>query len=262
MGSIRQSRAFTVTGITLLSGVAAACGGRWTDERNVSATAGAGSGGTVEIGVSPAGAPGKAAADDSSVLLIPTDGWVDGKSNALMVQGAMYAHGDSVSAPKMTSDFSGTNSCIRGSIGPVILDCQPTDCCKVRGGAQDCSSTLWIAGISLNFGQRKDPTTMLPDTVSVFNANALVGFSFELSGRDLPAPQSLSFEVQTYRATYGAAKALGPGINTILLNELRPFDSLEHDKTSLVRISWLLNGRDSAEVSYDFCVSNVRALLK
>src|SRR6185295_17425640 len=129
------------TGITLLSGAAAGCGGRWTDERTVGATAGAGSGGTVEI-ESPAGAPGKAAADDRSVLLIPTDGWVDGKRNALGVQGAMYAHADSVSAPKMTSDFTGTNACIRGSIGPVILDCQPTECCKVQGGAQDCSISL------------------------------------------------------------------------------------------------------------------------
>jgi hypothetical protein len=259
MGSIRQSRAFIVTGILLFSGAAAGCGGRWTDERNVGATAGAGSGGRVEMGESPAG--GKTPADDHSVLLVPTDGWIDGSSNALMVQGEMYSHADSVSAPKMTSDFIGTKACVRGSIGPVILDCQPADCCKTQGGRQDCSMTVWIAGISLNFGQRKNPITMLPDTVSVFNASALAGFSFELSGPDLPPFPTLQFEVETYRATYGPAKPLAPGTNTILLSELPPFDSLEHDKSTLVRISWLLNGRNS-EVSYDFCVSNVRALLE
>ena len=277
---MRRCRAIIVTGIMLLGGAAAACGGKWTDERNASGRAGAanagtvemsgtpgtGSAGTVEAEQGPAGAPGNAYSDHEGILLIPTDGWVDGASNELMIHGAMYSQADSRSAPKMSSDFTGTNACIRGSTGPLVVNCQPADCC----GAQNCGHHIWSAAISLNFNQWRDPTTLIPGVPGTFNASALVGFSFELSGSDLSTPQSIHFEVETYRTTYDSepTKTLGLGVNTVLFSELsingpsQDPGAVETDKSTLVRISWVVEGHDSTEVPYDFCVSNVRALLK
>ena len=113
----------------------------------VASWAGAGAGGAWAGGLGSGGfgaacVPPVAA---NQVPLTPVDGWVDGASNPLAIQGALYAAADPRSV--VSSDFMGSNVCMKGVTAKVDPNCTPIP------PAADCQMTIWGAAIYLNLNQ-------------------------------------------------------------------------------------------------------------
>ncbi len=236
------------------------------------AGAGAGASSSADAGASSGGAAGTSPSPGSGtceecVLLLPSDGWVDGNSNRLMINGALVAFADEHSRMKMTTDFTGTNACLAGSTAQALTPrCKPSD--------TECYDEFWGAAIGLNLNQTFDVMTMTT-SAAPFDASSLAGFAFDLVGNRLPSPQDLMFQVFTENRAFcsTSSKKLTLGSNTMLFSDLlseclsdprdpdlRP--TAETVKSSLIRISWFVLSNTSSEVPYDFCVANLRALLK
>lgn len=181
------------------------------------------------------------------------------------IQGAVFAFADPVSKLDMTSNFTGTSACIAGTAAKVNLNCTLTP------PATDCYGQYFGAAIGMNLNQALDPTTMVGADPLPFDASALVGFSFEISGSAVPAPSDFRFEVETsdQRFCNVQSKAkLKVGSNTMFLRDLLtecfrvidpPAPSAETAKTRLVRIAWHVITNTTSTSRFDFCVSNVRA---
>ena len=240
----------------------------------VASWAGAGAGGAWAGGLGSGGfgaacVPPVAA---NQVPLTPVDGWVDGASNPLAIQGALYAAADPRSV--VSSDFMGSNVCMKGVTAKVDPNCTPIP------PAADCQMTIWGAAIYLNLNQPLDPSTMMPGAPVTFDARKLGGFAFELSGPNVPKPSDLRFTVETQlyqdQTTIidfcsGWDKQLTPGDNTVKFGEIFPqCFFLPHNQSSLGgdilavvrRLEWQVLTNSGAEVPYDFCVSNIRAIYK
>ena len=264
----------------------AACGGRTADpsgesagERAAgaqsaagapSATAGApGSAGAPAAGGAPSIGGSSGAADGASppgVLLVPTDGWVEGMSNPLGIQGALFAIADQTTQMTLTSDFTGTNACIKGVAAKVDLLCTPVV------PATDCFGTFWGAAIGMNLNQPIDPKTMLGGAPEPFDASGLSGFAFEISGAVVPSQQALEFTVEDDSHVFCNVrrKKLLPGENTVLFSELvercfrlstdPPNEPATAHQAGLIRIEFKVVTNTTSVVPFDFCISNIRAL--
>jgi len=215
-------------------------------------------------GASAIGGAASASTDSSGALLTPVDGWIDGASNPLHVQGAVYAGADERSAQKMSPDFSGSNMCIKGSTAVVDLSCTPIP------PAPDCWTTIWGAAIYMNLNQAQ-----MGATPAALDSSVLKGFSFELSGANVPASDNIRFQIEPEESNnaYCTQYAFKPGINTALLVDL----TSEHDPppcirkgtsgsgatflaSKVARLKWTVTTNKTQEIPYDFCVSDVRAL--
>jgi hypothetical protein len=219
-----------------------------------STTAGTGTGGTGGSGTPAAGVP-----------LTPTDGWVDGASNTLMVQGAMFAYADETSKagpPAMTEDFVGTHACIKGTAAKVDLKCTPV------APATDCYGTFWGAAIGLNMNQPIDMTTMMGATPMPFNGSSIKGFGFTISGGMVPT--SLRFKVEDASGEYctPTAKPVKLGANTFMLTDLikecwspkMGAATAESAKSGMVKIAWQVVTDAKGTIPFDYCVENVVAI--
>ncbi|HET7542339.1 MAG TPA: hypothetical protein VFK05_20865 [Polyangiaceae bacterium] len=227
------------------------------------------SGGT--SGVVTAGSGGTAGTLTSDALpLIPTDGWIDGP-NAAHIQGAIYGSADATSALGMAMNFNGANACIEGTAAKVDQASLPCINQMFTPPATDCWGEYWGAAIGLNLNQTIDPATMQGNTPAPFDASALQGFSFEISGDVVPAPRDLRFQVETSDRQFcnPASKKIEIGLNTVLFSELitecfrvtdPPAPTAETAKSQLIRISWHVVTNSSSTTPFDFCVSNIRAL--
>jgi len=190
------------------------------------------------------------------------DGWVDGASNVIGIQGAVFSYADNASSVGMTSNFTGTNACIAGSAAKVDLMCTPV------APATDCYATFWGAAISFNLNQPIDPVTGLPVGSRVpYDASALSGFAFEISGNLVPT--SIRFRVDTANGEYCSppTQPITIGANAVLFSDLRTEcwtvggEPGETAKSALLKITWQVVTNSNAQVPFDFCVSNIRALL-
>ncbi|HEY0467865.1 MAG TPA: hypothetical protein VGC79_26880 [Polyangiaceae bacterium] len=208
------------------------------------------------------------------VALTPVDGWVDGVSNELHIQGTLYSDADSRSAMNLSTDFTGSNICIKGVAAKVDLGCTPVP------PAPDCQMTTWGAAVYMNLNQPRDPNTTMAGMPAAFDGSALNGFAFELSGPSVPKPSDLRFQVETQayqdetrmiEFCTGWGKHLTAGDNTVLFREISPqcFLSMTNPSTLggtilavMRRLKWQVLTNSGAEVPYDFCVSNVRAIYK
>jgi hypothetical protein len=222
----------------------------------------ASSGGAAAGALGTAGAPGKS----TEVLITPVNGWVDGGSNVLLIQGAVYTGADSQSAANLSSDFTGSNMCIKGKAAKVDLGCTPIP------PAPDCQMTTWGAAIYLNLNQALDQSTMMGGAPGPYDASRIRGFAFELSGPIVPKTSELRFWVETEKWQFCSEwnKQLKPGDNTVLLSELYQYCSITPHQNPpatsvasiLTRLEWQVMTNSTSEVPYDFCVSNLRALYK
>ena len=223
------------------------------------AGAGAPSGG----GGAPAaggGAPVSSAGLAEGVPLTSADGWVDGATNTLGIQGAMFAYADDTSKVGLTEDFLLANACIKGTAAKVDLKCTPV------APAADCYGTFWGAAIGLNLKQAINPTTMMGDPPTAYDATALKGFAFEISGAAVPT--SLRFKVESATGEFcnPALKPVLAGANSFLFSDLIAEcwkvggASSESAKSGIVKIAWQVVTNSSSTVPFDYCVSNVRAL--
>jgi hypothetical protein len=145
--------------------------------------------------------------------------------------------------------------------------------------ATDCFGEFWGVAIRMNLHQPIDPNTGEGVATALpFDASALQGFAFDLTGAALPPSVALSFEVDSDDATPGEGQycsqgqvKLVMGKNRVLFSQLLnrcfrkndpPNPSAETAQSKLVRVSWHVLTNTDAAVPFDFCVSNVRALLK
>jgi len=221
-----------------------------------SSTGGTGTGGT-GTGGTGTGGTGMLAA---GVPLTPTDGWVDGMSNTLMIQGAMFSYADTTSAMGMTEDFIGSNACIKGTAAKVEMPC------TIEPPATDCYGTYWGAAIGLNLNQPIDMTTMMGADPMPYDASALTGFAFEITGAAVPT--SLRFKVEDGTNEYCTASTtpIKAGANTVTFEQLvtqcwmAGGTPATGAKSGLLKISWQVVTNAMSTVPFDFCVANVRAL--
>ena len=215
-----------------------------------SSAAGAGSG-TGGGGSLPEGVP-----------LTAADGWVDAMGNTLGIQGAMFSYADTTSAIGLAEDFAGPNACIKGTAAKVDLKCTP------MAPATDCYGQFWGAAIGLNLNQ---PTVMMGGLAvggdpMPFDASALKGFAFEISGAAVPV--SLRFKAENAMGEFCSppAKPVKLGANTFLFSDLMTQcwktggTSAEGAKSAIVKIAWQVVTNDKSAVPFDYCVANVRAL--
>lgn len=197
------------------------------------------------------------------VPLTPTDGWIDGPSNTLGVQGAMFAFYDTTSGMGIVEDFLGANACIAGTAAKVDMKCTPV------APAVDCFGTYWGAAIGLNLNQPIDPETLMGSTTpGPFDASALTGFAFEITGTKVPT--SLRFKVEDASGEYctPSTKPVKLGENKVLFTELlaqcwKPTatsKNADSAKAGLVKVAWQVVTNAMSAIPFDYCVSNVRAL--
>jgi hypothetical protein len=196
-------------------------------------------------------------------------------SNAeLDVQGTVFAESDTHTGQGMTSNLTApvpasvVNACIKGTAAKVD---QASIICSTKmftAPATDCWAEYWGAAIGMYLNSKPD------DSAQPFDGSALQGFSFELDGAVVPNRAALRFQVEADErlfCSWGNVKIV-PGTNRVLFAQLvedcfryptdPPRPSAESVQSRLLKVSWHVAPNDSSEVPFDFCVSNVRALLK
>jgi len=256
-----------VLGVSVLA-AAAGCSGS-TDTNNAS-----GGTGPIQIGGAGSGGSTSTTGGDSSgggggdlppgVPLTPTNGWVDGASNTLGIQGAMFAFSDMVSGMGLVSDLTADHACIKGTAAKVDLKCTPV------APATDCYGQFWGAALGLNLKQPIDMTTMMGGAPAPFDASALKGFAFDITGMTIPSPAAFRFKVEDAKGEFctPATKAVKLGPNVFNFSDLiaecwapkATAATAETAKADLLKISWQVVTNSGGTVPFDFCVSNVRAL--
>lgn len=210
----------------------------------------------------------------AGVPLTLMDGWVDGMSNTLMIQGAMFSYSDPHTAmgpPVMAETHTGDKVCITGTASMVDLKCTP------MAPATDCYGEFWGAAIGLNLNQVIGADGMGGDPMP-FDASAIKGFAFTIDGAAIPDAKSFRFKVEGGGSEYcntgttvtGApmAKAVKAGENAFMFEDLitscwKPVagaPTAAMTKASVLKIAWQVVTNDKSKVPFDFCVSNVRAI--
>jgi hypothetical protein len=203
------------------------------------------------------------------VPLTPINGWVDGMSNSLMIQGAFFSYSDTVSGMGLVSDVMTTSSaCMKGIAAKVIMPC------TIVPPATDCYGTYWGAAIGFNLNQPNDPVTMMGGTPVPFDASAITGFAFDIGpGTDgvmtVPLPSQFRFNIEDATTQYctASAKGVAPGPNIKHFTDVEsmcyamtPGPMATTIQKGVVKISWQVVTNTGSTVPFDFCISNVRAL--
>ena len=258
----------TVVGISILAGLTAmGCDGGTGDGPDpATGGTGAGVGGTgagtggASSGVGGTGTGTGGSTPAVGVPLIPANGWVDGASNKLLIQGAMFSFADDTTKTGLTDDFTGANACISGTAAMVPATCAP---------ATDCFSVVWGAAIGFNLNQ---PMVEGPGGVMVggdaiaFDATGLKGFGFSITGDAIPT--TLRFKVENAAGEFCTplAKPIVAGANTVLYSDLLTecwiAGGTSPDGAGLIKIAWQVVTNNASEVPFDFCVSDVVAIEK
>ena len=270
-GRPARVRPFLAVSLVLLG---TACGGSAVVEGGIagastggapsSTSAGAApvSGGSPDAVASSAGAPESGGAEQGTLLFLTGGGGVAASTNVVGIRGAVFAYADEVSVQSLVSNYdSPTDWCIKGTAARVDLACNPVP------PATDCFGSTFGVVMAMNLNQRaeaQDP--------AAFDASALQGFSFELTGTRVPA--FLRFQVESSAGDVYCnipTKKLLTGPNSVLFSDLvewcwkittdPPNPSAETVQSSLVNIQWQVVTNTSSTVPFDFCVSNVHALL-
>jgi hypothetical protein len=236
---------------------------------------GAGKGGVSAAGASGAGSAGQGIEEGEVLRLTPNDGWIDAQSNVPKIQGAVFGFADPTSARSLLKDLSGSNMCINGTAAQVDMASEACVNKMFTAPATDCYGEYWGSAIGLNLNQPLDMTTEPPmgGTPLPYDASALKGFGFEVSGNTVPPPASIRFKVQDNQGKEYCnppTSKLKIGVNNFLFSELvtecwgTTTKSLtaETAQTKLVMLAWQVVTNTSTNVPYDFCVSNLRALAK
>lgn len=199
------------------------------------------------------------------IPLVPVDGWVDGMSNVLGIQGAMFSFADSTTRLNLTEDASQVGKmCIQGIAAQVDLKCTPTP------PAVDCFGTTFGAAIGLNLNQVVDATGVGGSPLP-YDASKIRAFAFEVDGRIVPDIYSLRFSVESGEQFFCnpsfEMKVVTPGENEFAFEDLRARcwaspggPSATTVKTMIVKLVWQVVSNDKAQVPFDFCISNVRAI--
>jgi len=228
-----------------------------------SSTAGTSSGGGTAY-VLPEGVP-----------LDPVAGWVPA-TNALGIQGAFFSYADTTSTMGMTDnlkDTAATSACIKGVAAKVDMASTPCSTMMFTSPATDCYGQYWGAALGMNLNQTIDPSTMMGGTPGKYDASMIKGFAFVFDGPTPPAPGSFRFKADNGVDEFCNVPSvkIKVGVNTVLFTDLVkecyktpvPTEPLATTiQTGVVKIAWQVVTNDKSTVPFDFCISNVRALMK
>ena len=229
---------------------------------------GSGGAGSVLPGGASSGGTGTLA---EGVPLTPLNGWV-AVDNVLKIQGAMFPFGDKYSMMTvMPMDFSmsGDKACIAGTAAKVDMASMPCTTKMFTAPATDCYGEYWGVAIGMNMNQTIDEATGMGSTPGPYDASAIKGFAFNISGAAVPT--SLRFKVENAAGEYCSppAKKIAAGPNTFMFGDVvkecwkTPTPTAptgETAKADLLKISWQVVTNAMGAVPFDFCVSDVRAL--
>ena len=201
------------------------------------------------------------------VPLTVADGWVDGMGNTLKVQGAMFEYADPTSLMGLTKDFTGTHACIKGTAAKVDMKSTACTTKMFTPPATDCYGEYWGAAIGLNLNQSIDATTMMGGPPMPYDASAIKGFSFTISG--MAVPTSLRFKAEDASGEFCTPKAVPVklGANTIELSQLikecwapkMGAATADSAKTGLIKIAWQVVTDAMGSIPFDYCVEDLRA---
>jgi hypothetical protein len=278
MLSLMKSALGLILGVSILATAVAGCDNGGDDGANdkpaptIGGTANNAGSGTVlpGAGTTTGGTSGEVG---EGVPLDPMNGWVDGASNTLMIQGAMFPFGDPTSLMgSMPTDFamSGTETCFSGVAAKVDKTSTPCTTMMFTPPAKDCYGEFWGAAIGMNLNQQIDMTTMKGGDPMPFNASGLKGFAFEIAGTMVPAPTALRFKVEDASGEFCniPTKPVKAGANSFMFEDLikecwapkATAANASTAKAGLLKIAWQVVTNDKGTVPFNFCVSKVRAL--
>ena len=275
-----------ILGVSVLA-AGVGCDGGSDAPANTAGTAGivvvggTGSGGTTSVvpggtgttaGMGTGGSGGGATAE--GVPLTPMMGWVDGLSNVLKIQGAMFSYADDTTKVTMMTDTTQEGKvCIQGTAAKVDLMC-------VKPPGKDCYGATWGAAIGLNLNQ---PTVemdgmMVGGTPMPYDASAIKGFAFTVTGTMLPGPTDFRFKIDdgteanefcSVSKTSGTfmAKTIKMGLNEFTFEDLVPAcwkpvvgaPTGASIKNKVVKIAWQVVTNDKSTVPFNFCIEGLVA---
>jgi hypothetical protein len=255
-------------------GTAGASKGGSGGDPDQGALGGGGSG--ASAGGGAAGSAGQGSIEDAKMIpLTPSGGWVDANTNVLKIQGGVFGFADTTSAESLMKDLSGANMCIQGTAAKVDMNSSACVTKMFTPPATDCYGEYWGSALALNLNQPLDMATDPPTggTPLTYDASALKGFSFEITGNVVPAPSAFRFKLDDGSTEFcnPASSKLKVGVNTFLFSDLvascwttpNPTGpTAQTAQSRLIKLVWQVVTNTSAPVPYDFCVSNLRALLK
>jgi hypothetical protein len=240
-------------------------------------TTGAGAaGGTTGTTGGTGGAGGTGPVAEGVPLTPDTGGWVDGAGNTLGIQGAMFAYADDTTKASMmgTCPTEGCETPFTVNAGPPVAVCIQGEAAKVDmnctpvAPATDCYGTFWGAAIGLNLNQPIDPATEMGADPMPFDAATagIKGFAFNITGDSVPT--SLRFKVEDATGEYCTASAtpVMVGANTFtfdqLVTECWTTGGTPSTGNGLLKIAWQVVTNASSTVPFNFCVSDVRAVMQ
>jgi hypothetical protein len=209
--------------------------------------------------------------------------WLDGASNILKIQGAMFPFADTTSIMGMMADFTTAGkSCISGTAAKVDVLSAPCMTMMFTAPATDCYGQFWGAAVGLNLNQPTDPITNMGLAALPYDASALKGFSFVIDGAMVPGPTALRFKVEdaagveyctppTKMITATPAgvpvlftdlqvKCYAPSPANLTADAVDPVTG-KAAKSNLVKIGWAVVTNKTAAIPFNFCVSSLRALM-
>ena len=273
-----------ILGVSILGSLTVGCDGGTEDPdgngTGGSLTAAAGTAGAGNTGNTGGGTGGSSGGSGGSgmvaegIPLTAMEGWVDA-SEAIGIQGAIFAYGDATSKMGWMENFVGANACLKGTAAKVDMMSTPCTTMMFTSPATDCYGEYWGAAIGLNLNQPIDPVSMKGvDPPLTFDAAAkgVTGFAFEISGEVVPT--SLRFKVENATGEFcniGAVKAVVKGANSFKFADLHTKcwekketammnPTAETGNTNLIKIGWQVVTNTTSTVPFDYCVSNIRAL--
>jgi hypothetical protein len=214
------------------------------------------SGGPVDPETVAPGPGAEGATDEAPVgtgpNLIASNGWVDGASNGLGIQGALFTYQDGTLRTEIAAVAeagTGTGYCVSGSVAEVLN--------------MDFSGT-WGAVAALNLNQAVGSEAVGPYDAA---AHAVVGFGFDIVGDTAGA---LRFVVKQHLVHDGFCINNVPSCGTGCSVEFLLEDLTQNcwtpggatpDPTSLSALEWQITAKAGSPTPFDYCIENIHAVL-
>jgi hypothetical protein len=219
-----------------------------------SANAGGAAGAPLDIGgaagsamVPIGGAGGTESTLSSSLVLTPIDGWVDGSSNAVGIQGTVSASlSEGPDGPStLNVDSDGPAVCISGNMGPHL-------------GSNFVNADLRIALGEPSPGERGNWSQSTP--LGTFS-----GFTFRLTGPDVPE-LNFRFYIGVESGLLYCTLLSGPGTHSITAATARVGcrdggNSLP-SASPLTVLRWSVQSVNTGTTTFDFCVEDLTVVLE
>jgi hypothetical protein len=200
------------------------------------------------------------------VILPDASGFVRGETNGLGIQGAIYTASDLNNAggrgnTVISIDFgSGGEVCVSGVVGQILPDAQ---------GVADYAR-YWGAIIGLTLAREPGAEYNALPWSPASPAGSVIGFRFTLTGSAVPPAGALRFSALATEAAgpeYCTLLAPASGVpSTVAFSALRlecyatnavPMPA----NTTLQALHWNLNSNVNGPVPFDFCISDLTAVV-